>query len=50
MLHTTTVTIGPNDKYREVVCGELSDDGPVPETEEEYQERADHAEAPDRPF
>ena len=48
MPHTTTVTIGPNDKYREVICGELPDDEPVPETEEEYQERADHAAAAER--
>jgi hypothetical protein len=45
MPHTTTVTIGPNDKYREVICGELPGDEPIPETESEYQERADHAEA-----
>lgn len=45
MPHTESVTIGPNDKYREVVCGELPDDDPVPETEAEYQERVDHAEA-----
>ena len=41
----TTVTIGPNDKYREVICGELPGDEPIPETEAEYQRRSDHAEA-----
>lgn len=45
MPYAETVTIGPNDKYREVICGELPDDKPVPETEAEYQRRADHAEA-----
>lgn len=45
MPHTTTITIGPNAKYREVVCGELPGDEPIPETEAEYQERVEHAEA-----
>ena len=44
MLHATTVTIEPNDKYREVIRGELPDDEPLPETETEYLER-EHAEA-----
>ena len=44
MPYRTTVTIEPNDKYREVILGELPDDEPLPETEAEYRER-EHADA-----
>ncbi len=46
MPYRTTVTIEPNDKYREVILGELPDDEPLPETEAEYRER-EHADAAD---
>lgn len=41
-----TVTVEPSDKYDEVIHGELPTDE-VPETEEEYHEVAEHAEATD---
>lgn len=44
MPHATTVTIAPNDKYREVIWGEVTDDEPGSETESESQER-EYAEA-----
>jgi len=44
MLSATTVTIEPNDKYREVIRGEIPEDEPFPETEAEHQER-EHTEA-----
>jgi len=44
MPQSVTSTIAPNDKYREVIHGELPDDEPAPETEAEYQER-EHADA-----
>ncbi|ACM56350.1 hypothetical protein [Halorubrum lacusprofundi] len=44
MPYTEIVMIGPNDKYREVICAELPDDEPAPETEAEYQDR-EHSEA-----
>lgn len=44
MHYKESVLIGPNDKYREVIWGELPDDEPVPETEAEFQER-EHDEA-----
>lgn len=47
MPYKESVLIGTNDKYREVVCGELPEDEPLPETEAEYQER-EHAEAAER--
>jgi hypothetical protein len=46
MHYAETVTIEPNDKYREVIWGELPDDEPSPETEEEYRER-EHADTAD---
>ena len=46
MPYRTTVTIEPNDKYREDILGELPDDEPLPETEAEYRER-EHADAAD---
>lgn len=44
---STTVTIEPNDKYREVVLGKLPNADDVPETEAEYNEVADHADTAD---
>lgn len=42
---TVDITIAPNEKYREVIHGDLPEDDGVPETEDEYREQANHPEA-----